>query len=205
MPFIDVLFLSKRKQSTKPAASNDQSISTKETAKKTLDDLTAAFLENSAGLKKMLSNHLHSPHQIEDILQESYVRTMEANKKVNIRSPKAFLYKVAHNLSLNHKASSYQKYTDLIEDFESLGVLSTDISVEDTVEQSQNFLQFCNALGTLPKQCRKVFVLSKVYGLSHMEIANTLGISVSTVEKHLAKGLLSCRDYLLQNGYTPGN
>jgi RNA polymerase sigma-70 factor (ECF subfamily) len=43
-------------------------------------------------------------------------------------------------------------------------------------------------------------VLRKVYKLSHTEIAEVLGVSHSTIEKHVAKGLLRCRDYLRDQG-----
>jgi RNA polymerase sigma-70 factor (ECF subfamily) len=52
----------------------------------------------------------------------------------------------------------------------------------------------------LPPLCRRVFVLRKVYRLSHDEIAEVLGVSHSTIEKHVAKGLVRCRDYLRQAG-----
>jgi DNA-binding transcriptional ArsR family regulator len=45
-----------------------------------------------------------------------------------------------------------------------------------------------------------VFVLRKVYRLSHAEIAEVLGVSHSTIEKHVAKGLVRCRDYLRDAG-----
>jgi DNA-directed RNA polymerase specialized sigma24 family protein len=52
----------------------------------------------------------------------------------------------------------------------------------------------------LPPLCRRVFVLRKVYRLSHDEIAEVLGVSHSTIEKHVAKGLIRCRDYLRDAG-----
>ena len=55
---------------------------------------------------------------------------------------------------------------------------------------------FCRAVGGLPEQCRRAFILKKVYGLSQQEIADRLSISQSTVEKHIAKGLLMCREYM---------
>jgi DNA-binding transcriptional ArsR family regulator len=45
-----------------------------------------------------------------------------------------------------------------------------------------------------------VFVLRKVYKLSHAEIAEVLGVSHSTIEKHVAKGLMRCREYLREHG-----
>jgi DNA-binding transcriptional ArsR family regulator len=43
-------------------------------------------------------------------------------------------------------------------------------------------------------------VLRKVYRLSHDEIAEVLGVAHSTIEKHVAKGLIRCRDYLRDGG-----
>jgi RNA polymerase sigma-70 factor (ECF subfamily) len=43
--------------------------------------------------------------------------------------------------------------------------------------------------------------LKKVYGLSRKEIAAYLGITESTVQKHVAKGLLMCSEYLAKSGY----
>jgi RNA polymerase sigma-70 factor (ECF subfamily) len=43
-------------------------------------------------------------------------------------------------------------------------------------------------------------VLRKVFRLSHAEISQVLGVSHSTIEKHVAKGLVRCRDHLRQLG-----
>jgi len=45
-------------------------------------------------------------------------------------------------------------------------------------------------------------VLKKVYGLSQKEIAEYLGISQSTVEKHVAKGLLMCVQAMREMGHS---
>jgi len=52
----------------------------------------------------------------------------------------------------------------------------------------------------LPPLCRRVFVLRKVFKLSHAEISEVLGVSHSTIEKHVAKGLVRCRDHLRELG-----
>jgi len=49
---------------------------------------------------------------------------------------------------------------------------------------------------SLPLQCRRAFVLKKVYGYSYSEIAQKLQISEKTVEKHISKGLTLCRSHL---------
>ena len=49
-------------------------------------------------------------------------------------------------------------------------------------------------LNELPIACRTAFIMNKVEGHSHREIAETLGISVSMVEKHMLRALCHCRD-----------
>src|SRR5205809_15602 len=59
---------------------------------------------------------------------------------------------------------------------------------------------FCRAVDSLPPVCRRACVLRKVYRLSQVEIGAVLGVSENTVEKHVAKGLVRCRDYLRAHG-----
>ena len=54
-------------------------------------------------------------------------------------------------------------------------------SLERQFESRERFLMFCRAVRELPLQCRRAFILKKVYGLSQKEIADYLGISESTV------------------------
>ncbi|MCB1674664.1 MAG: helix-turn-helix domain-containing protein [Halioglobus sp.] len=60
-------------------------------------------------------------------------------------------------------------------------------------------LLFTEAAKTLPAQCQRVFLLKRVYGYSHKEIARELGISISTVEKHAAAGLKRCLEYMTRH------
>jgi RNA polymerase sigma-70 factor (ECF subfamily) len=64
---------------------------------------------------------------------------------------------------------------------------------------------FAEAISALPPQCRRVFLLRKVQGLSQKDVAQRLGLSVSTVEKHLATGLVKCSEYLKLRGYEVGS
>ncbi len=74
------------------------------------------------------------------------------------------------------------------------------VALEDEMEARQRIRMLAEAMAGLPPQCSRVFLLRKVYGLSYKEIAERLGISVSTAEKHAALGLLRCSEYLRQHG-----
>jgi len=143
-------------------------------------------------LKRYLSRLLKRQEDVEDITQESFFRVLQAGSTGKIEFPAAYLYRTARNLALNAMArKSYQLETS-IEDFLGQDVLSEQAPLEDVLAGQRRFEQFCHAATLLPDQCRKVLILRKVYGFSQQEVADRLGISVSTVEKHLAKALVRC-------------
>lgn len=146
----------------------------------------------SGKLKRYLHTILKRPEDVEDIVQEAFVRVLEAGSKGEIHYRQAYLFRTAHNLALNSLARKSNILEDYIEDFPHLEVLSEGPSLEDTVASQQRFELFCQAAASLPHQCRQVLILRKVYDLSQREVAIRLGIAVSTVEKHLAKGMLRC-------------
>ncbi len=85
-------------------------------------------------------------------------------------------------------------------DLESLSVFSEEAPPDEVTDARRRFESFCVAVERLPPVCRRVFVLRKVHKLSHTEISEVLGLSESTIEKHVAKGLVRCREYLRELG-----
>jgi len=135
------------------------------------------------------------PHEIEDIVQETYVRICQLENKAHITSPKSFMYKTAHNLALDYLKQANIRLVDGIDDMENLDYLLTEHHKDEMYENAltdSEFSYFCEAVRQLPQQCRKVFVLKKVYGYSQREIANQLNLSESTVEKHISTGMKRC-------------
>jgi RNA polymerase sigma-70 factor (ECF subfamily) len=151
--------------------------------------MSEQLLQLHARLKRYLGRLLKSPEDVEDVAQESFMRVLEAGSRGNIQHPKAYLYRAARNLALNTLARKSHQLVDSIEDMEESDVLMGEASTETDVIARQRFELFCQAAAQLPEQCRNVLILRKVYGFSQQEVAARLGISVSTVEKHLAKGL----------------
>lgn len=161
--------------------------------------LLEEFLRCKAGLRRAVSR-IVKPHDIDDILQETFIRACAASVRTPIRHPRAFMLKTAQNLALNHISSAYNRSTRL-EDFSSPDVSPIGEPLESEVESRERFLGFCRAVRSLPPQCRRVFVLRKVYGLSQREIAGRLEISESTVEKHVVKGIMICTRVMRQAGH----
>ncbi|MFA5629925.1 MAG: RNA polymerase sigma factor [Porticoccaceae bacterium] len=154
------------------------------------------WLKLEARLKAYLGRILKRPEDVEDITQESFARVLEAGSKGKIEYPKAYLYRTARNLALNAVTKKSYQLEDFIEDLQDSTVIEDEVTLEDQVIAQRRFELFCRATAELPDQCRRVLILCRVYGLSMREVSERLGISISTAEKHLAKGLLRCAAYM---------
>lgn len=167
-----------------------------------MTDVSTAFMGCKASLQRYIARFIHHPQDIEDIVHETFLRTYAAEIKTQIHSPKSFLFRTARNLSFKHLDKSSYKLTDYLEDLDLSEVLIDEVSNEHRVEAQEQFAFFCKAVRRLPSQCRRAYILRKVYGLSHKEIAEHLDISINTVEKHLASGILKCSEYMSRHGYS---
>lgn len=167
-------------------------------------EVTSAYLEHRTFLKRFLSRFLTSPDDIEDLVQETFLKAYNADANdIDIRSPKAFLFRVARNLAFKELGRKSRLITDYIEDLSATQFLEQHPSAEDEAADRERLAIFCKAAASLPLQCRRAFLLRKIYGLTHQEISRELNISVSTVEKHLATGLMRCNAYMKARGFQP--
>src|SRR6185312_16857880 len=137
---------------------------------------------------------------IEDLVQETYVRVYAMPDFQAIDSPRALLFRIAHNMAVERARRQKSQATDSVADLERLTVYSSDAPADEQTDARRRFESFCAAVDRLPPVCRRVFVLRKVHKLSPAEISEVLGVSESTIEKHVAKGLVRCRDYLRELG-----
>lgn len=171
-----------------------------------MSSILRSFLENERGIKRYLSRFLPRAQDVDDLAQETFLRAF-AQGGAGVNNPRAFLYRIAHNLALNERDRMANRITTSMEDSPDPAVLGAgdQVSVEETVEGRRKMTIFAEAISALPPQCRQVFILRKIHGLSQKEVALKLGLSVSTVEKHLATGLLKCSEFLRARGYEVGS
>jgi len=163
---------------------------------KELSGISEAFVENDSFLKKFLARFLSSPQDIEDVVQEAYLRAYVAEQKKDIDQPKAFLFRVAKNVALTKLTKKSRQITDYLEESAASAVLDHESAADKEVEARQSFGLYCEAVASLSDKAREVFLLRKVHGFSHREIAERMTLSVSSVEKYLRHGILTCKDHV---------
>ena len=160
-------------------------------------DITHIYADVRGSLLRFAASYFKkTPHDVEDVVQEAFVKVIEAQRKREIRSPKAYLYETTKNLALNVLDKSACRLTDTLGDLLSESVISETPCPEDQFESRRRFELFCRAVRKLPTKRRRAFVLRRVYGLSQKEIAERMNISIKTVEAHLAKAIVQCTEYM---------
>ena len=159
------------------------------------------YLDCYHSLKSVIGRYLKRPEDVEDIVQETFVRIYEAKQKSKILNLRAYFFTTARNLSLKHLDLRANKITDYIGDIGISEVYDDKPSLESEYDTNKQFSIFCEAVRELPPQCRRVLILKKIYGMSHADIAKRLEITVSTTNQHLAKGIARCTLYMREKGY----
>ncbi|EDY85066.1 RNA polymerase sigma factor, sigma-70 family [Verrucomicrobiia bacterium DG1235] len=133
---------------------------------------------------------------IDDIMQEAYVKVMSAHLKEPVRAPKAFLFATARNLALNATRRAKVRCEDTSRDFSEFDILDESDGVHETVARNQELEILTKAIQSLPDRCRQIFTLRKVYGMSQRDIAKKLNISARTVNAQISIGVNKCAEYV---------
>lgn len=156
-------------------------------------------------LQRYLRKRLNTEEDIEDVIQDTYLRIYALQDYQSVESPKSLLIKIAHNLAIELVRRRQSRESGGVVEIDAPDVSDKDTAaVDEQIDARQRFEAFCRAVDSLPPICRRAFVLRKLYGLSQVEISAVLGVSENTVEKHVAKGLVRCRDYLREQDLLSG-
>jgi RNA polymerase sigma-70 factor (ECF subfamily) len=141
-------------------------------------------------LRAWLNRHFPSIGDLDDIIQEAYLKILQASIKNQLVSPKAFLFAITRNLALDHVRHRKVERVDHLAEIDDLAVMDRDRDVPETIAHAQELELLTEAIQSLPKRCRQIVTLRKIYGLPQKEVAAQLGISEHTVE---AQGAIALR------------
>lgn len=124
---------------------------------------------------------------IDDLVAESLVRAYGADEWKTVANGRSYLFRIARNVLIDHARRTALVAFDSLDD---AGVDQADRRTEAAISARDELRQVQRAIEAMPPQCRRVFLLRRVHERSIGEIAVEMGLSVSTVEKHLGKAVL---------------
>ena len=130
----------------------------------------------------------------EDKTQEAFIKLWQNCKSVSLEKAKSFLFTVINNLTLNdikHQKVALNYRKKPIKEY-------THETPEFLLEEQEYLRKYQNALAKLPEGQRVAFLLNRVEGKRHKEIAEMLDISRKAVEKRIYTALEKLRKELTE-------
>lgn len=151
-------------------------------------EIHTLYVTHHSWLLKWLKRRTNCTHHASDLAQDTFLRVIDNPQKlVNHAAPRALLSTIANGLMVDHIRRKQLEQAYL----ESIAHLSSDHleSHEYRMVLIESLMQFDALFYGLHANIRSVFLLSKLEGYTYPEIAKILGVSLRTVENHMAQAL----------------
>jgi len=143
---------------------------------------------------------LHSKEDAEEIVQEIFVNLYIRRQEINPKSTLEAYLKTALKFKVIDAYRAQQLHYNHIDKL-IIEAQEQPIASDDQLDIKELKKRILQATGRLPEKCREVFMMSRFEQLSHQEIADKAGISVSTVKKHLHRAMDSLRKEFRSNEF----
>jgi RNA polymerase sigma-70 factor (ECF subfamily) len=140
-------------------------------------------------LTRYIRRYWPNPDDIHEIRQETYARVYERALKSIPLSARPFIFKVARHLMADHIRRRRVVAIDAVGDTDALDVVVDTRSPEQRTAAHDELRQLAQAIDRLPPRCREIVWLRRVDELSQREVAEHLGLSEKTVEKHVSRAM----------------
>jgi RNA polymerase sigma-70 factor (ECF subfamily) len=161
-----------------------------------MDRLTRSFMEARDDLLRFLRRRGRQ-RAAEDIVQTVWLKLHERGENSETwQEPRAVLFTTAANLGTdNHRRETVAERAISME-AASAEVVSSGPDPEAHADAVGQLERLSAALEQLPEQCRNAFLLNRLEGLTHAQIASQLGVSTKTVQRHIERALRICVEVL---------
>jgi len=151
---------------------------------------------HGGSLKAYLHKAYPAVRDVDDVVQESFLRIWRARMKGGILCGRAFLFTIARRLAIDLLRRDRRSPFLPVKDLAGLFVEDSAPDVCRLADAAAQTRLLVAAIETLPARCREIFVLTHVEGLSHREVAARLGLAESTVSVQAARGLRRCEEFV---------
>ncbi|RZL74105.1 MAG: RNA polymerase sigma factor [Sphingomonas sp.] len=151
--------------------------------------LDTLYREEAPRLARYFRRHVRQTEEVPDLVQETFARLIAAKASETCRRPAAYLQRMARNLLIDQ---SRRPDARLARFHASIDECKMGVPPDQgqTIEAEDAMRVYGQVLAALPDRTRHVFILHRVDGLGYKAISERLGISVPTVQYHVARALM---------------
>jgi len=147
------------------------------------------FKRYQSSLKYFISTYLVNPQDVDDVCQETFLRTYKSSLEKEVLKPKSFMFRVAKNLIVSDFRKASTQLNEYVEDIDLVDSKLELDDLENNALAQEKLGVMCESIAGLPNKCRQAVVMRKVYGLSTKDIAKRMNISTITVSNYITKGM----------------
>jgi RNA polymerase sigma factor (sigma-70 family) len=160
--------------------------------------LAVLYRAEADRLRNYVARLLRCEADADDVVQEAFLRLHRCGGLDGYEKPASVLFRTGHRLALNRLRSRRRSPIDralpIAEEVQA-PVAPTPTAEEALIADEQE-RAYAGALASLPPRCRQVIELRTVQELSFKQMSDSLGLSISTLEKHLVRGKRACAEVL---------
>ncbi|MDT9600115.1 RNA polymerase sigma factor [Sphingosinicella rhizophila] len=128
-------------------------------------------------------------HEVDDVVQDAYVRIAQLAGVEHIRNPRSYFFITARSAMVSRIRRERIVRIDSMNDIEALAVEDMAPGPERQLSGRQELERVGRMIEALPERCREIFRLRRIEGVPQREIAARLGISEHVVEQQAVRGL----------------
>jgi len=151
------------------------------------DIVGALYVEHHDWLRHWLRKRMPCSEAAADLTHDTFVRLLANRRSFDLRQPRAYLSSVARSILIDsyRRRSVEQAYLETL----AAQPETVDVSAETRAMILQTLLQVDTMLDGLGQRTRSIFLFAQIDGLSYVEIARRMELSLTTVKKHAARAL----------------
>jgi RNA polymerase sigma factor (sigma-70 family) len=139
-------------------------------------------------LTAYFQRRVHSRNEAEDLTQEVFLRLVRRLDQNPIQNPEAFIFRTAVNL-LRDRSRRGKTFQSHLAEMTLQQADVEELSPERVFDSRQSLTLVLEVLDQLDERTRDVFILHRLEGMRHAEIAALYGVSTSSIEKYIIKVL----------------
>lgn len=155
--------------------------------------VSSLYIEHIGEIRRFLARRLSCIEAAAELAHEVFIRYMLATPELQIENPRAFLFRIAGNMAIDHIRGNHLKPGQCVDIADCVDLASDYPSPERFAIARQELDRLRRAIEALPAKCREIFIRHKFDGIPQAVLAREYQVTLNAIEKHLVRALIQLR------------